>query len=335
MVKDRLESIDFIRAVAIVIIVTCHFLLYGGISGFSPIGRYLAGIGNMLFFGISAFLFGFRYLEKGNAAFSAKEFLPRRMMRLFSSLWPFLTIVLIAYLLTGEHLSPIKIFLNYMGLGWFGKIVGIPHLWFVTMMIIIYLSYTAVGEIGRHKVLYQKFQGGGILTVFCLLLEYVFDLIPLPGAVFTILWISLLIFFNAQKVWDWICKLRFVLILLTFIAFNILSILTCFFESLVGIAVRDWASYLAAFSLLMMLLRIGNKITVRKGILLLSSYSYELYLVHHVFCCDRFKIINIFVNPLIDYVILWIVSIVCAVGLKYISDKFYGLLNASFTNVKN
>ena len=50
--------VDYIRGVAIILIVTCHFLIFGGVRGWEPLGQWLAGIGNFLFFALSALLFG-------------------------------------------------------------------------------------------------------------------------------------------------------------------------------------------------------------------------------------------------------------------------------------
>ena len=40
--------VDYIRGVAIILIVTCHFLIFGGVRGWEPLGQWLAGIGNFL-----------------------------------------------------------------------------------------------------------------------------------------------------------------------------------------------------------------------------------------------------------------------------------------------
>lgn len=92
-------TFDITRAIAIVLIVTCHFFMFGAIKGSYPLGRHLAGIGNNIFFALSALLFGLRYETKGQSAFAPVAFLKIRTIWLFASLWPFLTVIIILYLI--------------------------------------------------------------------------------------------------------------------------------------------------------------------------------------------------------------------------------------------
>ena len=48
--KDRYVALDTARGAAIIIIVSCHFLLFDGIHGAGAIGRAMADIGNFIFF---------------------------------------------------------------------------------------------------------------------------------------------------------------------------------------------------------------------------------------------------------------------------------------------
>ena len=48
--KDRYVALDTTRGAAIIIIVSCHFLLFDGIHGAGAIGRAMADIGNFIFF---------------------------------------------------------------------------------------------------------------------------------------------------------------------------------------------------------------------------------------------------------------------------------------------
>lgn len=59
---ERLESIDGVRAVAILAIVVCHVCY--GFSGESVLGQYLGGTFNYVFLFISAYLFGLKHAAK-------------------------------------------------------------------------------------------------------------------------------------------------------------------------------------------------------------------------------------------------------------------------------
>lgn len=135
---NRNESIDVARAIAIIMIVTCHFLMF---SSNGHIGRFLADTGNFIFFAISAILFGFRYESKGACAFVPKPFLIKRLVRLFASLWPFLIALLTIYTCIGVEYCPLRAAMNFVGLSWFAKLPNIGHLCFVTMIILCYIMY--------------------------------------------------------------------------------------------------------------------------------------------------------------------------------------------------
>ena len=83
---QRNNAIDFTRATAMIIIVSCHYLSFGGINGFNDLGHYMGYVGNFIFFAVSALLFGVVYERKGTNAFESKPFLKKRLSRLFSSL---------------------------------------------------------------------------------------------------------------------------------------------------------------------------------------------------------------------------------------------------------
>lgn len=53
---NRNYTLDYIRVFAIALIIICHYLEYSGVN--EGLGRYTGRVGNMLFFLISALLYG-------------------------------------------------------------------------------------------------------------------------------------------------------------------------------------------------------------------------------------------------------------------------------------
>lgn len=139
--KDRYVAIDTARGVAIVMIVTCHYLLFEGIPGAGALGRATANTGNFIFFAISAILFGLQLEKKGTCIFTFQPFLVKRMIRLFASLWPFLFVLISIYLCLQQKVSVVQGIVNFIGLGWVSSLPCNGHLWFVTMIIFCYLMY--------------------------------------------------------------------------------------------------------------------------------------------------------------------------------------------------
>ncbi len=162
---NRNYSFDIVRFFAIIMIVSCHFFIFGGFKYGMLLGGYFGGTGNFIFFAISAILFGLRYESKGASAFVPKPFLIKRLVRLFASLWPFLIAVLTIYTCIGVEYSPLRAAMNFVGLSWFAKFPNIGHLWFVTMIILCYIMYVVCAKIqiiSKLNWLYGR-KGG----VFC------------------------------------------------------------------------------------------------------------------------------------------------------------------------
>jgi peptidoglycan/LPS O-acetylase OafA/YrhL len=61
MMANRNYSLDYIRVVAILMIVICHYCLFSSLD--SGVGRFLAGVGNMVFFMLSALLYGNKHIS--------------------------------------------------------------------------------------------------------------------------------------------------------------------------------------------------------------------------------------------------------------------------------
>lgn len=72
----RIVGLDAIRAVAILLIVACHICY--GVNAMSPVGQYLGGTYNFVFFLLSAILLGLtaNILEKKKFGSSLKRGLP-------------------------------------------------------------------------------------------------------------------------------------------------------------------------------------------------------------------------------------------------------------------
>ena len=58
----------------------------------------------------------------------------------------------------------------------------------------------------------------------------------------------------------------------------------------------------------------------------LSLTGYEIYLVHHGLCSGALSVIHLTDYVLVNYIILWVISIVFGWILKQIGDKFNSLV---------
>ena len=102
--RKRIIALDYIRVAAILMILLCHYFLFSDLN--SGIGRYLGRTGNIIFFLVSALLYGLKYIpdtKLGNCigckGFDCKSFTIRRIIKLGASVWPFLGFLIVLYVL--------------------------------------------------------------------------------------------------------------------------------------------------------------------------------------------------------------------------------------------
>lgn len=323
----RFHAIDFTKSLAIVMIVTCHYLMFSRIFGLSGVGRFLADTGNFIFFAISAVLFGLRYEQKGASAFEAKPFMKKRLVRLFASLWPFLIAILTIYSFIGVEYNIVKAAMNFVGLGWFGKLPNIGHLWFVTMIIFCYTMYVCVA---KTQIINRLNRGGYlwiILLLISILLHVTVDYIGQPGYLFMVLFYSLWFFGNASRFMAFVERMKVSWLWVIFIACNSVALATCYHGDYpFAISIQRFACYLSGLSWLMVLLRYGKYVKPYGWLMFLSGTSYEIYLVHHAMCCGALSVIHATDYPIVNYIILWVCS--CSMGwlLKLVGNRINGLV---------
>ncbi len=142
---ERKCSVVYLRGIATLLIFFCHILL---ISGYEKSSMWL-NTGVQIFFIISAYLLAKKELASwGNI----KQFFVKRCKRIFISYW--LYIIIISLLLVLVHRQPdFRDFVIYFwGMKGFFKdanILGLGHLWFVTVILICYLITPVLYYISR------------------------------------------------------------------------------------------------------------------------------------------------------------------------------------------
>lgn len=251
----------------------------------------------------------------------------KRLTRLFSSLWPFLIVILTIYYFCGVQLNPLKIIMNFVGMGWFGKLPYIGHLWFITMIIFCYCMYVVICKFSKIVISCYKWI---ILLMIGIIFQTLLDIIHLPGTVFVILIYSLFIFLNSSKILQRIKQTKWsVLICLTIIT-NIVAVMAYYEQKTLGTTIVHWAGYMAGAFLFVTLMKLGNDINcrqhVRGGIMFLSQTSYEVYLVHHCLCVGTLSVIKMTNSAILNYIILLCFSFSLGWLLKCIGDKLNKLI---------
>lgn len=138
MKSSRIESLDWLRATALLMVLSCH---WGQSIGWSRFG-ILGGVANCIFFLLSGLGLGITWRDKGCGKLRM-EFFKRRLVRLYGAFFVFL-VPYVVLLLTTDFSDLHKILLNFLMLSWFAKLPGAGHLWFVTGIAICYVVMAAL-----------------------------------------------------------------------------------------------------------------------------------------------------------------------------------------------
>ena len=310
----RNYTFDYIRVITVIAILLCHFLILGGIN--DGVGRYLGGGGNIVFFSLPALLYGLKWEEGGRKPFKIKTFLTKRIIRIGASLWPFLLFMLSLYIVFDICFSKVYYIANLLFLGYIAKIPWNLHLWFLTILIVVYIEIALLSRCKLSKLIQL------VLMLLCFVGFIIMEMIGIPGHSILTIGACAVMFINARPFLD---KIMFMNILVSIVGFIVINVLSIY---LFDKGLFD-ANRIAAFPLLLLvglswlafLLRIipskPNKI-VNIG----SKISYEMYLVHlFILHCSVYNVFDIPASMITRFLILLVGSVGSAWLLNILSKK--------------
>ena len=82
-----------------------------------------------------------------------------------------------------------------------------------------------------------------------------------------------------------------------------------------------WGGLISAMLLLGLLNKLFNNAKENKIISFISLISFEIYLVHHVFCFGEFSLFKFIGNPILGIIVIFALSLVLAYLLHLVSKK--------------
>ena len=150
------------------------------------------------------------------------------------------------------------------------------------------------------------------------------DCKQLPGYVFMVLCYSFCFFCNARAFLQCINNVNIYYVCLDVTGCSLLAFISCqLTDHTLSLFLQRSCGYLAGLSWLALLLKLGNAVPSRRVLLFLSNASYEIYLVHHCLCCGILSVIHLTDYALLNYLILWLLTIVFAIPLNRLAKKAY------------
>lgn len=327
---NRFNNVDFTRAVAILAIIVCHYLIFGNIDGVFRLGGYMGAAGVFVFLALSSLLFGLRFVKKGPDAFAFGPFMTKRLLRLGASLWPFLIIMMLLYASFDVQIRLRNAILNFAFLGWFAKMPGLENLWYITMNVFLYIAFCLLVHLPK-KVLNSKWLMLPSMLV-AIVLEFFFDARTLPGYIFVILVYGSWIFIYAKEFLEWLDRLNAKVFYPVALIVNALAIYICYQDQIPYFdTIHRLGCDVAGFTWFVALLQIGTKVKVGKFLIFISGISYEMYLVHHIFCNGPFNVYKVTSNPALAFLMIAGGAFIFGYILHVVGDR----LNKLFSSTKS
>ena len=277
---NETKEFDGIRGIAILSIVACHICY--GINALSPLGQYLGGTFNIVFFILSGLLIGLSIRTRksqGGGELSRSIFLKRRLMRLIPDLWLFLISFLMAAVFFDITCTPKQIVMNYLMLGWFAKLPYCGHLWFVTMILFCYILFAISLNIEKKRI----FMAG--LLIVCIGGQVIFKIVHLPAYMSLILFLSETAMIYSTDILKLIGKINAWMILIIMISVN-LGYYYLIENNLLAIGNLSYyyMGGISGITMFIVLWKLFRRIAVGRFLTFISALSYQIYLVHHPLC---------------------------------------------------
>ncbi|MBO4596028.1 MAG: acyltransferase [Bacteroidales bacterium] len=280
MPDSRNTALDYVRVGALGGVVLDHFLQRYSVLGYNS-GLWLGGVCVTLFFALSAWLFGAKWRKGGCRGFEVLPFVKKRISRVYLPLWiALLAIVPIEYLFA--HQFDIKtIAYNVLGLGWARPFEVGGHLWFITMIVLLYAAFLVFSRLRLDRVpMWGWFAALGlIVAAFCQWSAQFSTYSHAGSPVF--IWMAGLLFCKGDVLESWHAKHRaaFVIVATALVAGS-----WALYVQIPGWhdACKPWAVLTTALAGLMVFcLMAGGKCKQESALLKhLAGISYEFYLVH-------------------------------------------------------
>ncbi len=278
--KTSGSTLNLVRVIAMTGIVMDHFLQASGGTILANTGLYMGGVFLMVFFALSAYLFGMKWAKGEYEGFKSMSFIKKRCLRIYIPLWLTLPLVVaVEYLIL--HTIDLKTLLfNIVGLGWARPFGMGGHLWYITLMMFLYVVFIVFSHIrlDRYRLVYW-FAGYIILASVYIVGEKYFQTFSVVAPVITVFFTGML--FYKGDVLIGRCRQRPIALIIVTVMMLVLSwrmYIHGWHDTHKAIATIS--SFLAGFALFISMLSLLRIERENRAVNKLASISYEVYLVH-------------------------------------------------------
>lgn len=283
----------------------------------------MGGVSVAIFFSISAYIFGQKWEKNGYVPFAPVHFIKSRILRIYIPLWIVLIIVLPMEIHANHQVDMKQIVFNIVGLGWAKPFIWAGHLWYITMIMILYfifigLSYIRIDNLSKE--LWQIVFVG--LFLICIGFPNIFSTFSSIAIPLTILYSSLL-FAQGDKLVCFLQKHKWQISILSF--FTLIVALSFYWVGWheTHKALAFWSSTIAG---VLLFLSLYVCCPIKKDVLVVSWFSkisYEVYLIHPLIMILCRKLEG---NGLDYYLISIVMIVLTSYILHQICERVYNVL---------
>lgn len=313
---NRNSAISYIRFIAMVMIIICHYCQYYG----NELAWWL-NVGAQIFFVISGFLYGGKDIDR------PMPFIKKQFVKLLVPYYVFLIPVIALYaIFARESLSVSSVVRSLFCVG---TIEGIKHLWFVGYMLLCYLMTPLLSLIRKKTEGYSFVKTTVVFVAILCAVVAVFELFSL--------------YFDASRISCYLVG-YFISVYCQRYGKKAQTILTALFAS-VAIAVNGARIYIKYFygidassaigriftfaekyahlllgvTLFLVLYALFRKARVGAIVRASDKYSYPIYIVHQLFILSPFSLMQITPIKYVNWIIVILAIVACAYLVHFIS----------------
>ncbi|MBQ3658507.1 MAG: acyltransferase [Bacteroidales bacterium] len=311
LTKQESSAISHLRVLAMLSIVTCHFL-----QALNNQWAWVLNIGVQIFLFMSGFLYGHKHIDNWLNWFE------KRITRVYIPFLLFFIAVIPLYAFS--KLISFKNIVSYiLDLQWFtGGVKGLGHLWFLTAIAICYAITPVLQwskKIGNHLiwlsviavisilVLHPPFYNHLLWIALYVFGYYIATTEKYERSIFLVLAIGVMVWLLTDFSWDKMINMDCT----WSITFHITGAVIIFFVGL----------------LLFNLLKIEQ---TTKPVKILDKYSFQIYIVHHIIIMQPFSMLNITENIVFNIGIILLYIAFYTFVLTIISNKVTEIVDQSF-----
>lgn len=328
-------SISYLRAISMIMIITCHIL-----QGLNNRWAFWINVGVQIFFFISGFLYGKKEIK------NISDFYKSRVEKIFV---PYIIVLTIGLLLERVFLNKkysfYSIFGNYLGFGGFcGCIEILTHTWFISYILLCYLLIPVFQKMLAKKLFRNNLYYFMIVCIFIQLLQE-FQVLSINSC-----WINNFLFgyfysrcCKSRKekiIFETSITMLFIIVIpFAFIYQENIEIYKTFpniLNSHSGVIIQ-YGHVLLGSVLFIYLYKLFDNFNMKYNTLLdfFDKYSFYIYLVHQIFILNSFSILYLTDNITINIILIFVLSFLFGMMVKRLNNIVINLFSKNYDKLSN